>query len=141
MPDVSTSLVSFLLSKESITDIIVDRIESDALSQGVSVPAIVYRRISTAHGSTLQGSKAGVVWTRFEVDSIAPTRLQADQLAEAIRLCGILDLKRTTVEGLVIQGVIVDSGIRHSIDPPEQGDHQRRYVSTQDYQISFNEAV
>lgn len=145
MADISSALVTYLKSKTSITDIIGSganaRIEPDGLTQGVAVPAIVYRRISTTHGQTINGSVAGIAWTRFEINAIAATRLQADQLSEAIRLCGILDLQRETVGGVVIQGVIVDSGVRHYDEDPDQGDHQRRYVSSQDYQVCFNEDV
>lgn len=141
MADISSALRTYLLTKTAITNVIGDRMESDALSQGVAVPAVVYRRISTRHGDTINGSKAGIAWTRFEINSIAATRLVADQLAETIRLCGILDLARETLSGVVVQGVVIDAGIRHHIEGPDEGDHQRRYVTSQDYQIAFNEDV
>ena len=145
MADISTAFVTYLKTKSAVTDIIGSgadaRIEPGSLTQGVAVPAIAYRRISTTHYSTINGTVAGLASTRMEINAIADTQLAADQLGEAIRLCGILDIQRETVASVMIQGVFIDAGNRQYTEEPEPGDHQRRYVASQDYQIVFNEEV
>lgn len=141
MADISAALVTYLLDQSSITDVIGDRIESGSLSQGVAVPAITYRRISTTHTHTIQGAKGGIAFSRIEINSFGATRLQADQLAELIRLSGILNLQRTAIGSVVVAGVVIDSGIRQDEIGPDEGSHERRYVASQDYQFAFYEAV
>lgn len=141
MADISAAVAAYLLTKPAITDMVVDRIESGSLSQGVAVPAITYRRISTQHAHTIFGAKGGIAMSRIEINTFAATRLQADQLAERVRLCGILDLRRTAIGDVVVQGVVIDSGIRQDEEGPEEGSHERRYVTSQDFQFSYNEEV
>ena len=139
MADPTQSLVSFLLSKSAVTDIIGDRIESDDLTQGVAVPAVTYRRISTSHANNIMGTKAGIARSRVEINCLAGTRLAADALAETIRKSGLLDIRREEIAGTTIQSVLIDAGVRHYTEGPETGDHEFRYVATFDLQIAFNE--
>ena len=80
-----------------------------------------------------------MAYSRIEINSFGSTRLQADGLAELIRLSGILDLQSTAVAGVVVLGVAIDSGIRQDEEEPDDGNHERRYVASQDYQFSFLE--
>lgn len=139
MADIASSLVYYLLNNAPIAAVIGGRIESDSLTQGVPVPAIVYRCISTLYASDIDGSVLGMAKARYEIDCMADTREAADSLAKLVRNCGLLGLKRSTVQGVLIQGVLIDSGVRYFADQPDPGDHRKRYVASMDFQISYSE--
>ena len=62
-------------------------------------------------------------------------------LAKLVRGCGLLDVQRETIQGVLIQSVLIDSGVRHYVEQPDQGDHVKRYVASMDLQISYSEAT
>ena len=140
MDSLEESLVKFLLSKTSVTDLVGDRIQPDVLPQHSAMPAITYRRVSTFHGDDLRGSKSGMASTRIEIETYASTRKQSTQLAEAIRLCGILDVI-DDMHGTNVRSVQIDAGQRHYTEPPEDGSDEHRYVTSQDYAFSYEETV
>lgn len=139
MASVSESLVYYLTSNGPIAAVIGDRIESDSLSQGVAVPAIVYRCISTGYASDIDGTVLGMARSRYEIDCIADTRAAADSLAKLVRDSGMLAWQRKEIQGVLFQGVLIDSGVRHFTEQPDPGDHRKRYVASMDFQFSYSE--
>lgn len=140
MADVTESIRSFLLQSNALTALVSNRITPDVLPPGEPMPAVVYRRISTSHGSDIRGSKGGLARTRIEYECFAATRATANAVAEAIRLSGLLDVINV-VHGTNFRSVQVDAGQRHYTEPPEDGSHEFRYVTSQDYAISYEENV
>lgn len=140
MSDIGTAIRQFIVSKASVSTLVSDRMYPDELPQSATMPAIIYRRIATSHFETIEGSKAGLAQATIEITAFAATRQAVSELCEAIRLCGILDIQGVT-NGVNIRCTRVVGGRRDYVDPPIDGTHQMRYVSGQDYLLTYVEEV
>lgn len=135
-----TAVRTFLLTQSSVTDLVGTRIYPMQLPQNAQLPAIVYRRITTGHEETIDGSKGGLADARVQYDCYAVTHDQAHDVAEALRLSGILDLHGVT-NSVDFRGVRLSSGLRMEDDSPTDGSAEWRYWASQDYQFFYLEEV
>jgi hypothetical protein len=140
MADVASAFRLVLLDDSDVSNAVGTRIIPDQLAQGETLPAITYRRISTRHEKTIEGSKARMAISRISCECFAATRAAADALAELVRLSGVLDW-RGVQHGVDARNVEVDSGISHLTEQNTEGSHELRYITEIDFEITFREAV
>jgi hypothetical protein len=101
----------------------------DELLQKTTMPAVTYHRISTLHHENINGSKAGMAEAIVEVRAYA-----------ASRTCGVLDMLGV-YSGVNFRCVMLASGRNDFTESPIDGTHELRYVSSQDYSLTYLEAV
>lgn len=140
MADVGSSLVALLKASAEVVAIVNDRIVPDQMLQGEAIPSIVYRVISTQHSHTISGAKAGIASSRITIECFATSRQAANELAEKVRLSGLLDWSGPAY-GADVRDVTIDSGAYYLTEQSNDGSHELRYITSQDYQVHFIEAV
>lgn len=140
MADVGASFRAFVVAQSSVSTLIGSRMYPDELPQNATLPAITYHRISTLHHENIKGSKAGMAEALVEVRCYATTRNACNALCEAVRLCGVLDLEGV-YSGVNIRCSMLASGRNDFTESPIDGTHELRYVSSQDYSLTYLEAV
>ena len=140
MADVGESIRALLLADASVAAQVGTRIVPDVLAQGEALPAIPYRVISTRHEQMITGTKVGILSSRITLDCFATTRAAANALAELVRLSGLLDWSGATY-GVDVLAVQVDTGAAYEHEPNTEGSHELRYITSQDYAITFRESV
>lgn len=64
----------------------------------------------------------------------------ADEIAELIRLSGVLDWLDIR-HGLDCRGVEIDSGIAHMTEPNTEGSDELRYITAIDFEIAYKEEI
>lgn len=139
MADIAIGVRGYLLGKTAITDLVGQRIYTDALPQSATLPAIVMSKLYTQHDHELS-DLAGLAHSRLQFECYASTRLVSNAVAEAIRACGVVAFKGST-NGVDIRGVRVEEGMSYQDDPPTDGSDERRYVSVIDLTIDFTETI
>ena len=139
MADIAIGVRGFLLSKSVITDLVGQRIYTDALPQSATLPAIVMEKLYTQHEHELS-NLAGLAHARLQFSCFAATRLVSNSVAEAIRTSGVVTQKGSTSD-VDIRGVRVEEGMSYQDDPPTDGSDERRYVSVIDLMVDFTETV
>ena len=139
--DVGAAVRTFVIAQSSVNTLIGSgasaRMYPDMLPQGSSLPAIAYWRVSTIHDQYL-GRLSGMAAARIQFDCFASTRAGANALAEALKDCGLMNM-RGVYSGCMIHAVELDSGQRHYIDAPSDGSDEHRYVSSQDFIFHYQE--
>lgn len=141
MATIEQAIRTYLLANATdVTTLVGTRIVPDVLAQGETIPAIVYRRITAEHYRTITGSTAGMANATIEYACFNTTRIGADDLAEKLRLSGILDL-RGTYSGIFIADVELSEGFNNQFEQNTEGSHELRYITSQDYTIHYRETV
>lgn len=140
MANIASSIRQYLAGNSRLTDYLGSRIYPANLPQDATLPAAIYTQISTRHAEVITGSKGGLAFARIEIGVYSNDFAEAHDIAERIRLCGILDLQGVT-EGIDIRAVRVDNGIDFSSEPPTDGSDQHRYAVFQDFEIAYLESV
>ena len=135
MPDISATIRTKTLADASISSSVGTRMYSDVLPQNVSLPAITYQVIDTLAHQHLSGI-ADVAQARIQIDCYAATRSAANALADDVRLA-LQGQNHTATGSQCILDILMPSGEVHSIDEAESGSDIRRYVTTQDFQVSY----
>jgi len=116
-------------------------VRPDELHQDDPLPAIVFWRVSGSHVDTIDGSFGGIAEARVTIETYAENnsdeRDTANQLAEIVRLrmIGFRGL-RSSVN---ILNCSVDTGQQHYTVSPTDGSSEIRYVTAQDFRITFAE--
>ena len=124
MADIAIGVRGYLLSKSVVTDLVSQRIYTDALPQSATMPAMVMSKLYSQHDHELS-NLTGLAHARVQFECYASTRLVANSLAEAIRTSGIVPFKGAT-NGVDIRGVRVEEGMSYQDDPPTDGGDDRR---------------
>lgn len=140
MADVGTAFRTYIVAQSAVSSLIGARMLPDELDQDTTLPAVTYHRISTLHHENINGSKAGMAEAIIEVRCYASTRPACNALCEAIRTCGVLNLDGV-YSGVNIKVCMLASGRNDFTEPPIDGTHQLRYVSAQDYSLTYLEAT
>lgn len=140
MADVGASLRAYIVAQAGVSALIGSRMYPDELPQNATMPAITYHRISTLHHENISGSKAGMAEAIVEVRCYAATRTACNALCEAVRTCGVLNLDGV-YSGVNIKVCMLASGRNDFTESPIDGTHELRYVSSQDYAITYLEAT
>lgn len=135
MADVQAAIRTYLLTKTAITDLISQRLYTDALPQGATLPAATMYKVSETHDHALDGL-VGMVATRLQFDCFASTRATANAIADAIMYCGIDTLKGVT-NSVNIRSVMVEDGQRNYTDGDTSAGDAQRYVTNFDLMVYF----
>jgi hypothetical protein len=139
MADVSEAVRLFMLSKPAITDLIGSRIYADIVPQNAPLPSVAMSKVSTRHDHTLSNF-AGMAHCRVQFDCYASTRAVANEVAELLRVSGLVATKGVTF-GCNIRGARVESGQRNEIDYSDESSDDHRYVTSFDFEIDYKEEV
>ena len=123
------------LNDASINSTVSTRMYSDALPQNATLPAITYFVVSTTTNQHLEGI-ADVSQARIQVDCHAATRSAANSLADDVRLA-LQGQDHTLVGSQYILDIWLPSGELHGFDEAESGSDQRRYITSQDFAVSY----
>lgn len=141
--DIAVVTRSYMLTKTAITDLVGQRIYTDVLPQGATMPAVALFIDSEDYEHALDGL-TGLVASRLRVECYAATRLVANAIAEAITWCGIDQQKGRlsytvsgTTYGANIRSVMVETGKRYFTEPDNKGGDSERYVTTFDFMVTF----
>lgn len=132
MTDISSSLRTFLLTDTSIEGLVGTRVYPDMLPQkssDVNVldrPAIWYRTISD-YDSVSTGGRLELVRMRIEINCVAETRKDANDLAKYVRTK--LSGYQGTMGSHRCQGAFMENGYT-SYDPTT-----KEYTVSRDFQI------
>lgn len=137
MADVAIALRGYLLSKSAVTQLIGQRIYTDQLEQGATMPAVVMNKLFTVHDHALS-DKAGLAHARIQFECYATTRQVANSVADAMHTSGIMTFKGVT-GSVDIRGARVEEGMSYKTDPPTDGSDESRYVSVVDLTIDYTE--
>ena len=140
MADAGTAFRAFVVAQAGVSALIGDRMIPDELLQKTTMPAVTYHRISTLHHENINGSKAGMAEAIVEVRAYAASRTACTAICEAIRNCGVLDMLGV-YSGVNFRCVMLASGRNDFTESPIDGTHELRYVSSQDYSLTYLEAV
>jgi hypothetical protein len=139
MADVAESVMKYLLANAGVSALIGDRMYPDIVKQNDTLPAVAISKISTRHEHTLSNF-AGLAHVRLQFDCYSATRLQANQVAEAIRASGIVGVKGTT-QGTDIRGARMEDGARYEIDYSNEASDDHRYVTSFDLLVDYTETI
>jgi hypothetical protein len=108
---------------------------SDVPPEQVAMPAIVYTVIDTTPNEHLSGI-VNASRARVQIDCAADTRLQANQLGDAVRLA--LEKKhRGNQGGQFINEISMVGGEQYSFLRPEVGSDERRFITTLDFFVTY----
>ncbi len=133
--DIGVAIAGKLQSTTEITDITETRIYSDVVPQTSAVPAILLRIISEVPHNTLSGP-LGMDRARVQIDSYGRTRPEANELAWYVWTT-LWSADPQVLGNVHVMEVSRDSGIRYSNDRPETGSDQVRFLSSQDFLVSY----
>lgn len=131
------ALRGYLLSKSAVTDLVGQRIYTDQLEQGATLPAVVMNKLFTTHDHALS-DKAGLAHARIQFECYAATRQVANSVADSLHTSGIMTFKGLT-GGVDIRGARVEEGMSYKTDPATDGSDESRYVSVIDLTIDYTE--
>ena len=133
--DISADIRTRTLADGTVTALVGTRMYSDALPQNTIMPAITYFVVDTVPQECLTAI-ADVSTARIQIDCFADDRGGANSLADAVRLA--LEMKNHVLTGTqYILAINLDAGEQHTFDRPEAGSDKRRYVTTQDFRVSY----
>lgn len=139
MPDISATVRTITLADATVSGLVGTRMYSDTLPQNATLPAITYFVVDTVPSETLTAI-ANVSKARIQIDCYAATRTDANSLGDAVRLA--LELYNHTVSGSqYVLAIHMVGGESHTIERSESGSDQRRFVTTQDFHVSYRQTT
>lgn len=83
---IESAIYTILNSRTELTDLVASRITPGVIEQTSSMPALVFRRLSTERSQVLEGKGDGIVVAEFEVVSVARSYLEAKEVSKQARL-------------------------------------------------------
>jgi len=135
MPDIGATIRTLTLADSTVQGLVNTRMFSDVPPEQVAMPAIVYTVIDTVPNEHLVGI-VNASRARIQIDCAADTRLQANQLGDAVRLA--LEKKHRGVQsGQFIHEISLVSGEQYSFLRPEVGSDERRFITTLDFFVTY----
>lgn len=135
--DVEDALRLLMLDDADVVELIVDRIFTDVLEQGVCLPAVVMSRLSAVDEMKLSDRAKGVN-ARIQIECYAATRSEARSVVRAIKDADITQTKGLT-HGVDIRGIAIEDGSREYVDYPNDASDEHRYVTSFDLKVSYLE--
>ena len=139
MANVGTAIRSKLLEYSGVTAHVGQRIYPDVLKQNATMPAIVYKRISTLREHILKPDVTTAAHSRIEIRCYGTSRSNADDLADAVRMSGICAFQGS-VGGVYIHATEIDSGDMYGEEAPTDGNQVHRYLTIFDFMVHYAEA-
>ncbi len=135
VPDIAYTIDRLMAADTNITNFVSTRIYTDVLPQRATMPAITYFVVDSQPNEHLLGI-ADVTRALIQIDAFSDSRQQANEIADAIRLC-LETMHRGDNDGQFINTISLTSGERHLIDDPEDGSDHRRYITSQDFTVFY----
>ena len=144
MADIGTAVRGHLTANKnsSLFALVGNRIYPDVLPQGFSVRnggALTYTIIDTVHDHLINGL-SGIARSRIEFAAFASTRAGANLIAENVRAFGLQGYTGA-MGGVLIESVMIASGIQTLDERPTDGSQEHRYMTIFDYLIAYQESV
>lgn len=139
MADLSTAISDYLSADSNVSSS-VNTIRSDELYETDTLPAVLFWRVSGTHINDINGSFGGICHARITTEAYSETgRASANQIAEYVRLAMINF--RGTRSGVQVRDCTIDESQQHYTVRPTDGNAGLRYVTAQDFRITFVEAT
>lgn len=135
MTDIGGSIRTLTLADASISSTVGTRMYSDYLRQSATLPAITYFVVDTVTNQHLTGI-ASASQARIQIDCYAASRSAANSLADDVRRA-LQGQNHTLVGSQYILDISLPSGEHHGIDPPEDGSDIRRFITSQDFSVTY----
>lgn len=132
--DVGPAFRALLLQSAEIQAATAGRIFSDYIPQGLVVPAIVYRTVSTVVHEHL-GGYLGLEQSRIQVEAYAGDRREAGALAAWI--AETTEAFNGVVDGVYITGIVRTTGVQYQDDRASAGSDHRRFAAVQDLTVAY----
>ena len=127
----------YMMAKDAIRDIVSDRIYAIELPQGVSLPAIVYHKVTAPRTYHLQ-AQTDLVFATFQVDCLADTYEAANKLADTVRLA--MSGYSGTMGDHDVTSVAVEN-MADFVEQPEPGEEHATQRVVLDIRIGYRETV
>jgi len=137
--NVLTALRSYFLQSAAVSTLVGQRMYVNVMKQNATLPAIVYRRISTRPNHII-GDLTRLAHARIELTCYAATQETADLIYDVIRTSGIFSY-RGTLGGIYFCGTELDSGAEHDDEAPTDGSQEHRYFVRFDLLVHYKEAT
>lgn len=135
MPDIGATIRTLTLADSSVSALVNTRMFSDVPPEQVAMPVIVYTIIDTMPNEHLAGI-VSASRARIQIDCLADTRLQANELGDAVRLA--LEKKHRGDQGdQFVHEISLASGEQYSFLRPEVGSDERRFITTLDFFVTY----
>lgn len=143
MAGIADELKTYLKTISAVTALVGTgndaRIFKQDLKQGTALPAITIQ-VFAGRSEEHLGGITGMAANRVQVDCYATTEAGAYALAEAVRLAP-LQMLRGTMGSTYIHSVNSNGGYENGNDPVQRGTDARRYWTSRDYLITYQEAT
>jgi hypothetical protein len=134
---IGEALRTKLLSYQTVSALIGQRMYPDALVEGATLPAVVYYVTSTQRDHMLSGVGKSA-HARVTLECYAVTRTTCNAIEKAIRETGI-DSFRGVVSNYSFDGVDFDSGDEYLQESPTDGNQEHRYLVSFDLLVHYGE--
>jgi hypothetical protein len=138
MVDITKAFYDLLQAQTPVTDIVGNRIYTDAPAQTMVPPALIFWTVSDRVWASLKSAtEIALEQTTFQVDCYGMTRTEANNLAYEVwrAIDGFAGQQN---EVLILDLSRSESGITHEWDPVSGGTDQRRFISSQDFDVTFD---
>lgn len=135
MTDIIKEVRAHLLDQQAVRQHVGDRIYPDVVPQNETLPAIRLEVVSDRPEIIADGHSV-LRFSRLEVDVIAHTRKQANEISEAIDASTILGGFRGTAGVATIRSAIRINRLQAVEEPPD-GSERWEYRTISDYEIFF----
>lgn len=135
MADIGASIRTLILADATIAGQVGTRVHSDLIPQGSTLPAISYRVIDTIPNEHLTGV-VDLFNARIEINCHARTRGTANTLSNLVR-AELQKNHRGTSGGTYIYQISLQTGEQYMVEPIAEGSDQQRYITSQDFSVSY----
>ncbi len=135
MTDIVREVRLHLLDDQTVRSHVGDRIYVDVMPQNEPLPVIILDVLSDVPEPTAGGHSA-LKAARVQVDAIAETRKQANQIADAVDAAIVLGGFRGTARAATIRSSMRDNRF-HSVRTPSSGSEAWEYRTVSDYEIFY----
>ena len=126
-----------LLTSATVTGLIASRLFPFNLPQGATLPAADMRVVTTASNNHL-GGNLGLYSSSITIDCYSKDMVEADNIAMAMLVDGLLAGFRGTQGSVFISGADVSSGISHAEEGVDPGSDEHRYVSSISFTVHWS---
>ena len=134
--DLEASLYAFMIANAGINAAVGNRVYPKLVPQDATMPAITYRRISSEHVHSMDGS-SGADDARYQITCWGTTRLSAKSVANTVRLN--MDGKTGLMGSVTIGRMLLEQDEDMPDEPPAKNKEDWRFGVRHDYSIWYDE--
>ena len=132
-------LIAHLRADANLSPLVGNRIYADYPPQGSAEPFIVLTILSGQAYGTVDNCQVRAYSARLEVDVLAETRSQTEELIELVE--DSIDGFNSSDSTHPIQGVTLNDGLDWELLTPKDGSDERRFLCSQDYEIHYTRNI